>query len=90
MQLARHPGPPPGAPAGGPGDFSALARALGWRRSPSGAQLPYQDFIAGDCGPGFFPTLRRPASEAEPAWSDRWRRTAMSVHIRLREQAKTP
>jgi hypothetical protein len=87
-QLARHNGPPPGVRPGRDRDFTALARSVGWRGPLRGAMPLYTDFVtprAGSWPPGFFPTLRNPQLEVRPGWHDRWVRTVMAVHLRLRD-----
>jgi TIR domain/GUN4-like len=86
-QLDRYAGPAPGVPPGTERDFSALARALGWRSDDRGTTPRYGAF-AGAGGPadGFFPTLRNPQIERHASWHDQWVETVMGVHLRLRGQ----
>jgi hypothetical protein len=88
-QLSLYPGPAEGVPAGSAGDFFALAASLGWRQTPRDTPTRYERFIAAHPPPGFFPTLRHPPSETGAAWNDKWQRTVMAVHLRLRGRAKT-
>jgi hypothetical protein len=86
-QLALHNAPPPGVKPGRDRDFTALARSVGWRGPQPGAMPLYTDFVrpkAGSWPPGFFPTLRNPQLELRQGWYDRWVRTVMAVHLRLR------
>jgi hypothetical protein len=86
-QLALHNAPSPGVKPGRDRDFAALASAVGWRRPKRGATPRYSDFVrptAGKWPLGFFPTLRNPQLELRQGWHDRWVRTVMAVHLRLR------
>jgi len=86
-QLALHDAPSPGVKPGRDRDFTALARAVGWRGPQRGATPLYSDFVtptAGSWPSGFFPTLRNPQLELRQGWHDRWIRTVMAVHLRLR------
>lgn len=91
-QLARYGAPSPDVRPGRDGDFDALAGATGWRggggRGRRREAMPlYTDFVrsaAGDRTPGFFPSLRNPQLELRQGWHDRWARTVMAVHLRLR------
>jgi hypothetical protein len=86
-QLARHNAPPPGVKPGRDRDFTTLARSVGWRGPQHEATPLYTDFVkprAGSWPPGFFPTLRNPQLELRQGWHDRWVRTVMAVHLRLR------
>lgn len=86
-QLALHDAPPPGVRPGRDRDFTALARSVGWRGPQPGATPLYADFVkrrAGSWPPGFFPTLRNPQLELRPGWHERWVKTVMAVHLRLR------
>jgi hypothetical protein len=75
-------------------DFLDLAAAYGWKTTASigpryserDATPKYHEFVDRSPFPaGFFPTLRNQQLEAYPAWYDRWRRTVISVHLRLRD-----
>jgi hypothetical protein len=86
-QFALHNAPPPGVRPGRDRDFAALARSIGWRGPQRGATPLYADFVkptAGSWPSGFFPTLRNPQLELRQGWHDRWVRTVMAVHLRLR------
>jgi hypothetical protein len=86
-QLALCNAPPPGVKPGRDRDFATLATSIGWRRPHREATPMYTDFVkprAGNWPPGFFPTLRNPQLELRDGWHDRWIRTAMAVHLRLR------
>jgi len=86
-QLDLHNAPSPGVKPGRDRDFTTLARAVGWRGPHRGATPLYADFVkpaAGGWPPGFFPTLRNPQLELQQGWHDRWVRTVMAVHLRLR------
>jgi hypothetical protein len=86
-QLALHDAPPPGVKPGRDRDFTSLARSVGWRGPQPGPTPLYTDFVkprAGNWPPGFFPTLRNPQVELRPGWHERWVKTAMAVHLRLR------
>lgn len=74
-------------------DFKNLALEYGWSdRRGSGPQFGerpaverYSGFVDRAAGrPGFFPTLRNPQDERYPRWYDRWRKTVVAVHLRLR------
>jgi len=91
-QLARHAGPPPGARPGDHRDFTALAMSLGWKSPARGATPRYEEFVrpaTGKWPAGFFPTLRNPQLEQRQGWPDRWRETAIAVHLRLRNWGNT-
>jgi hypothetical protein len=86
-QLSLHNAPPPGVKPGRDRDFTMLARSVGWRGPQRGATPLYTDFVkprAGSWPPGFFPTLRNPQLELRHGWHDRWVKTVMAVHLRLR------
>jgi hypothetical protein len=86
-QLTLHDAPPPGVKPGRDRDFIALARCVGWKGAHREATPRYADFVRRDAGawpPGFFPTLRNPQLELQQGWHDRWVRTVMAVHLRLR------
>jgi hypothetical protein len=92
-QLALHRAPPPGVKPGRDRDFTTLARAVGWRAPQPGATPLYTDFVnprAGNWPPGFFPTLRNPQLELRQGWHNRWVRTVMAVHLRLRSWERSP
>ncbi|MFI6095867.1 TIR domain-containing protein [Lentzea sp. NPDC051213] len=85
MQLARHPGPPEGAPPGRHRDFLALALTVGWKGLRGEVSPPYSELVAADdFPPGFFPTMRNPQLERFGSWHDKWTDTVMTVHTRLR------
>ena len=85
-QLALHSSQPPGSPAGGQRDFSALALSLGWKSSPRDTTPRYGEFVKSANQPaGFFPTLRNPQLEGRESWHDLWMETVMAVHIQLRK-----
>jgi hypothetical protein len=86
-QLILHDAPPPGVKPGRDRDFTTLARAVGWRGPQRGPTPLYAAFVrpaAGSWPLGFFPTLRNPQLELRQGWHDRWVRTVMAVHLRLR------
>lgn len=92
-QLALHSAPPPGVKPGRDRDFATLARSVGWRGPQRGATPLYTDFVKpreGSWPPGFFPTLRNPQLELRQGWHDRWVRTVMAVHLRLRSWERSP
>jgi hypothetical protein len=85
VQLARHPGPPPGAPPGRHRDFLALALSVGWKGLRGEVSPVYEELLGADqYPPGFFPTMRNPQLERFESWHDKWTDTVMAVHTRLR------
>lgn len=85
VQLARHPGPPPGAPPGRHRDFLALALSVGWKGLRGEVSPLYEELVATEhFPPGFFPTMRNPQLERYESWHDKWTDTVMTVHTRLR------
>lgn len=85
VQLARHPGPPPGAPPGRHRDFLALALSVGWKNLRGEVSPVYEELVAtAFFPPGFFPTMRNPQLERFESWHDKWTDTVMAVHTRLR------
>jgi hypothetical protein len=85
VQLARHPGPPLGAPPGRHRDFLVLALSVGWKGLRSEVSPLYEELVATDYfPPGFFPTMRNPQLERFESWHDKWADTVMAVHTRLR------
>jgi len=84
-QLRRHRAPAPGIPFGSPRDLGALIAALGWENGGRSATPKYHEFIRREHPAGFFPTFRNPQDERFHAWADRWRSSAMAIHLRLRK-----
>lgn len=84
-QLLLHRSPPPGAQPGGQRDFFALSMALGWRDGQRRTTPKYSEFVKlWNYPTGFFPTYRNPQTEHLDGWYDRWLRSVMAIHLRLR------
>jgi hypothetical protein len=84
-QLALHPSPPLGVPAGNYRDFTMLQLALGWKATLRDTTPRYGTFVKPSGYPTwFFPTLRNPQLERFDGWHDPWWTTVMAVHLQLR------
>jgi hypothetical protein len=81
-------------------EFSAVAVALGWKRSRAQLTERYGAFLANagvtaeptalpDWPPGFFPTLRNPQLERHGSWHDQWRVTVLAAQGRFREWSRS-
>jgi hypothetical protein len=75
-------------------EFLDLAEAYGWKAAAAGgprfgerhATWTYREFVDRSPVPaGFFPTLRNQQIEVYPGWYDRWRKTVIALHLRLRD-----
>jgi TIR domain/GUN4-like len=72
-------------------DFLPLSVCLGWRASLADPVPKYEEFVRRAVGqPGFFPTLRNPPAEQYLNWYDQWWQTTVAVHLRLRQEKRTP